>query len=413
MIASRRSVRLALLQLAGPPLTAIGRPGRTGARSSSRSGWSKSPRILLIRPDHLGDVLLATPVAAILRNALPEAQIEWLVGPWSAEIARRASTPADVLTLDFPGFTRKAKRSAVEPYTLLVREAARLRARRYEAALILRPDHWWGAMLAAAAGIPRRFGFSVQECFPFLTDTLPVPSGHVVRSNQELALLAARRLGGTVGPEPAMLAPIFPISEHDAAWAANLHATMGNATLPIVAIHPGTGAGVKTWLPERWTGVTRALTANHIARVVLTGGPGEQQLVEQIASGIDPSPTTLAGATTIGQLAALFARCDLVLGGDSGPLHLAAAVGTPTVRLYGPTDVGEFGPWPPDAEHVALVAGLACQPCRDLVAPPCGAHQAPPCLRAFDVDTVVAAATRLLASRSRWREPTTTRAESR
>src|SRR5688572_7575462 len=156
----RRAVRLAGLRLAGPPLAAVGRLTRRLIQPPDPSERGEPPRILLIRPDHLGDVLLATPAEAVLRAALPQAQIDWLVGPWSAEIARRAGGPGDVLTVDFPGFTRRPKASVAEPYLQLIREAARLRARHYDAALILRPDHWWGAMLAAAAGIPRRFGFS-------------------------------------------------------------------------------------------------------------------------------------------------------------------------------------------------------------------------------------------------------------
>jgi ADP-heptose:LPS heptosyltransferase len=352
--------------------------------------------VLLIRPDHLGDVLLASPAATLLQEALPDAQVDWLVGPWSAEIARGAGGTGTVLTLDFPGFGRRPKRSLLEPYRVLAREAVRLRRHSYGAALILRPDHWWGAMLAAAAGIPRRFGFSTPECQPFLTDTLPLPSGHAVRTNQDLARLAALRLGGAPPDDGAIAAPRYPVADDDAAFAARLLGRSEPRSGPIVAIHPGSGAPVKNWLPASWAEVCRALRASYGARIVLTGGPGEQALVESIADQLDCPPETLVDATTIGQLAALYARCDLVVGGDSGPLHLAAAVGVPTVRLYGPTDVREFGPWPLVESQVALVAGLPCQPCRNLLAPPCGVRELPPCMRALDASTVVAAAARLL-----------------
>jgi ADP-heptose:LPS heptosyltransferase len=311
-----------------------------------------------------------------------------------------------VLTLDFPGFTRQPKRSAVEPYAVLLHEAARLRDLSFDVALILRPDHWWGALLTSLAGIPRRFGFSVRECRPFLTDTLPIPTGHSVPANQSLAWLAALRLGGAAPDRRATRAPTFPVEAADAVWADTwlredeaLAAGVdggreGAGTL--VAIHPGTGAPVKNWLAGRWAEVARELQRRHGARVVLTGGAGERALVEQIAARVEPRPATLVGETTLGQLAALFSRCGLVVGGDSGPLHLAAAVGTPTVRLYGPTDVREFGPWPPGSEQIALVAGLPCQPCRNLVAPPCGATETPACMQALTPGTVLAAAESLL-----------------
>ena len=165
---------------------------------------------------------------------------------------------------------------------------------------------------------------------------------------------------------------------------------------PFMAVHPGSGAAIKSWPIARWAEVIRELREQYDANVVLTGGPGERELVREIAARLDAKPLTLAGETTLGQLAALFARCDLVIGGDSGPLHLAAAVGARTVRLYGPTDILEFGPWPRDDRQIALAAGLPCQPCRNLIAPPCGAVELPACLRAITPETVLDATGQLL-----------------
>jgi len=396
---TRHAARLALLRLAGRPVAGLGRLGRPAVEAG------RTPRILLVRPDHLGDLLLATPTATVLREALPEARIDWLVGPWNRELACRAGGPADVLTLEFPGFTRRSKASAVEPYALLVREAARLRAHAYDAALILRPDHWWGAMLASVAGIPRRFGYSVAECTPFLTDTLPPPSGrhqHAVRANQTLARLAAARLSGRP-PTRLLYDPHFAVRPDELDWArAWIAASFGGQTSEgrVVALHPGSGAILKNWLPERWAELVRCLRADHGARVFVTGGPGDREGVESIAAHLDSRPPVLIGETTLGQLAALFASADLVLGCDSGPLHLAAAVGARTIRLYGPTDPVEFGPWAPRdeaAQHRAVAAALPCQPCRALVGPPCGAVAQPACMQAIGVRDVLRASNEILA----------------
>jgi lipopolysaccharide heptosyltransferase II len=409
----RDSIRQAGLRLAGPLVVAAGRQARTGADLPD-SVTARAPRVLLVRPDHLGDMLLAAPAAWVLADALPNSTIDWLVGPWAADIARRCGGPGDVLTVSFPGFTRQTKASALEPYRLLAREAARLRARRYDAALILRPDHWWGAMLAAAAGIPRRFGYAVAECLPFLTDLLPLPSGrqqHAVPTNQGLARLAAIRLSGAAVPKD-IRRPRYPVDDADLAWARDwLAAQCGYVPSgsfngaqrttsggPLVVLHPGSGAVLKNWSSERWAKVVSELRAQTGARVVVTGGPAERDLVAAVIAGLDPPPPVLAGSTTLGQLAALFASAALVLGGDSGPLHLAAAVGTPSVRVYGPTDIAEFGPWPPGPQQVALSANLSCQPCRALVDPPCGAVEQPACLTAITVGAVVAAARRVLAA---------------
>ena len=105
-------------------------------------------------------------------------------------------------------------------------------------------------------------------------------------------------------------------------------------------------------------------------------------------------PLVLAGQTSLVQLGALAERCVLALGTDSGPLHLAAALGTPTVRLYGPTDPALFGPWGKPTDHVVLTSQLPCRPCGNLVAPPCGARCTPPCLTRIATGSVVEAALR-------------------
>jgi ADP-heptose:LPS heptosyltransferase len=402
---SRREARLALLRLAARPTAGLGRLRRR------RSPWGRPPRILLMRPDHLGDLLLAGPAAAVLREALPGAQVDWLVGPWSAEMARRAGhldRAGVVRTLDFPGFTRRPKRSAVEPYAALWQAAAQLRAEQYDAALILRQDHWWGAMLASLAGIPRRFGYAVPECLPFLTDTLPIPSGahrHAVRTNQALARLAGSRLSGQP-PVRSLLDPSFTTSPDEQVWArAWLSDHLPSGPTQIIAIHPGAGAPIKQWLPEGWAEVARAMRDRFDARIFLTGGPGEHDLVEQVAARLDPRPPSIVGASTIGQLAALFEACDLVFGCDSGPLHLATAVSTMTVRLYGPTDDQEFGPWSRDRHrwpigHRSVGHGTACplwiQPCGYLADPPCGFAEHPPCMREIAPAAVASAAIELL-----------------
>jgi ADP-heptose:LPS heptosyltransferase len=127
----------------------------------------------------------------------------------------------------------------------------------------------------------------------------------------------------------------------------------------MVAIHPGSNASIKLWTPEGWAAVTRWLLARG-AMVVFTGTKGEQPLIEAIRQQLSPeeqaAAPSLAGQTSLGQLAALFATLALVLGVDNGPLHLATAVSTPTLRLYGPSDETLWGPWGPTTHHRVLRA---------------------------------------------------------
>jgi heptosyltransferase-2/heptosyltransferase-3 len=328
-----------------------------------RRAVAASPRnVLLIRPDHLGDLLLLTPALGALRRALPDARITLLVGPWSADVVRGASYVDDVLTCPFPGFERRPKESLLAPYRLLADEAARLRPGGFDTAVVLRFDHWWGAWLAAQAGIPRRVGYDLPETRPFLTEALAyAPDRHETLQNLRLLRAVAP------GVEPDLGPASYPVAEADRAWADIWLAEQRKQPgAPLVAVHPGAGAAVKQWPAERWAAVARRLIQACGAEVVVTGGPGERALADAFNSALGLPALDAAGKTTLGQLAALLGRCDLVLGSDSGPLHLAVAVGAPTVHLYGPVDAARFGPWGRPEHHAVLCTGWPCAPCNRL-----------------------------------------------
>jgi heptosyltransferase-2/heptosyltransferase-3 len=133
--------------------------------------------------------------------------------------------------------------------------------------------------------------------------------------------------------------------------------------------------------------------------VLLTGSQAEERLCAGIAERMESEALVLAGQTTLDQLAALFARCRLVLGPDSGPLHLAVAVGAPTVHLYGPVDTATFGPWGAPGRQRALTSAWPCIPCNRLdYGPDELAHH--PCVREIRVEQVLQAARRVLAEKS-------------
>lgn len=321
-------------------------------------------RLLLIRPDHLGDVLLSSPAFRALRSALPSAEIHALVGGWSAEVAAQFDALNYVLTVPFPGFSRTPKLNWRSPYVLAWRTARQLRRIGYSAAFILRPDHWWGAMVAHLAGIPRIIGYDVSEVRPFLTDALQHEREHAVRQN--LRLIEAY-LGQPISRPVYRFEP----TETDRAWVDGFLEEWGvSRGSDIIAIHPGSGTWVKRWDEKHWAFAADALADQVNATVVFTGADRELEMVRAIAGSMRHRPCIMVGDTRIGALAALFARSRIVLGPDSGPLHLAVAVGTPTVTLFGPADPVEFGPWigaqtPPD-KHAVLTTAIACRPCRIL-----------------------------------------------
>jgi len=343
-------------------------------------------RILLIRPDHLGDVLLITPAIRALRAARPAAEIHALIGGWSADVVGAYPEIDLVLTLDFPGFTRAAKKSVQSPYQLALATANRLRRIGYSSAVILRPDHWWGALVAKLAGIPIRVGYDLPQVRGYLTESIPHEHQHAVRQN---ARLVARWTGLL---EDADLEYRFPVKAEDMAYVEGYLDEWGiTPSERLISIHAGSGTAVKQWPSDRWSIVADTLADQLDARIVLTGADHEVATAMHIAEAMSHQPIVMAGDTRIGQLSALFQRSILALGPDSGPLHLAAAVGTPTVTLFGPADPVEFRPWGPPERHTVLTSEMGCRPCRilDWSADNSEYH---PCVREITVAQVLDAA---------------------
>lgn len=369
-------------------------------------------RLLLIKPDHLGDVLLITPALRQLRQQHPQAWIVALVGPWSATILTHNPDIDTLITLPFPGFERRDTPDThpyslltvismrtwmlVRPYLRLAHYALLLRAGQFDTALVLRDDHWWGAALALLAGIPQRIGYAMPACRPFLSMALPwQPTMHV--SQQALTLCAATG-GMPYHPSQEMIALRYEPATTAIEWATTWLAAQGiGPATRLVVLHPGTGGATKLWLPERWAAVADALQAHPNVCLVLTGGPGEAPLVQDIVAEMRHPPLTLVGQTSVDQLAALFRHAALVLGVDSGPLHLAVSQNVPTLHLFGPSAVERFGPWGDSRQHVVLRANLWCSPCG--VFHVCPRHTDPPqCMEQLTVATVIQRAEQLLTT---------------
>jgi len=347
-------------------------------------------RVLLLRPDHIGDVLLTAPAVALLRASLPSAHLTYAVGPWSREAAEHGPAVDEFLVLPFPGFTRRRGAPSLAPYALLAREAVRLRQHSYDVAVVLRPDHWWGGLLALAAGIPVRVGGATLETSALLTHSrLQKPGEHWAEQALALAHLTLE-VCGAPPVEPTEVRP-FRTSEfanHEATAFWQRHALEARQ---VVAIQPSAGAPLKSWPVEHWVKLADRCIELDLA-VLLMGGPDDAPLLNAITQGMARTASATLYGQSLDVSAAVYARCRLLIGLDGGAAHLAAAVGTPTVRLYGPTPAEVFGPWPRAADQRVLVTPtLECVPCGSLESPPCGAVRLPACVLALGVDDVMKA----------------------
>jgi len=347
---------------------------------------SRRQKILVMRPDHLGDLLFLTPALRQIRQGIPEAQIVGLVGPWGKPVLARNPDLDRLITWEFPWFDRRPRSSPLAPYLSLLRLVARLRAERFDLALQFRADFWWGALAVRLAGVPERIGYGAPMVAPFLTTALPVRHGrHAVDENRALAAAITSPLADS--------RLVFPTTAAEKTQADRLLAPLGRR--PIIALQAGAGAPVKVWPPERLAQVGRSLADEWGVGVVVLGGPGEENLAGQVTSGLGPGALSLAGRTTLGELAAVLERCALAVGPDSGPLHLAVAVGTPSVHLYGPADSHRFGPWGSSEWHQVIASPRPCAPCNRLDFPLVTVPNHP-CLADISADHVLTVARDLL-----------------
>lgn len=371
-------------------------------------------KILVIRPDHLGDVLMITPALTLLRKALPNAEITVLVGPWGAPSLYNNPTVDRIQRCEFPGFSRQPKENMLSPYMYAVEQSRWLRIQKFDAVINLRYDFWWGGLLGYLADIPIRVGYDFPEAKGFLTHILPleqsvdnVPFGQTAQHSAALNLNLVHFFLQQYGLNPILNEADsrlrFGLTPHDetyikwllSEWDINRHDQL-------VAIHPGSGATLKLWTIEGFAAVADALSEKYGVKVILTGGENERALIKSIGKLCKVEPLTLDTSEWWGRLGALFARCNLVIGLDSGPLHLAVAVGTPTIHLFGPTDPAIFGPWGDPTRHkiVRTEVDLPCCPCGVLDFER-GCSKGGYCLRTIKNSQVLEAAEELLTKQTR------------
>ena len=467
-----------------------------------------SPRVLVILPGHLGDLIVATPALAWLRANLDGATVTILAGPWGRDVADHSPHVDAVETCRFPAFDRPipapfpdATNQGVEaaqrwgwpseasfnrgrggwagmafPFALpapvarlrnvatrairmwradrLLRLTAdRLRGR-FDAAIIGSTDFGWGAALVALAGIPVRVGTATPDASAFLTHTVPmdhVPIGAwtrgLPRRNSAAVLLdlidvttaalhpvstpsatrtpTARKwrdapsseLRLRYDPSDADTAEAnrawsslndFPVPPRPPEQASGVSGAEGpqirsdgaepanprlfgpdGAEQHLVVLHPVPGAAVKRWSPDRWATMIDRIHETYPARVILTGTASDRPEIEAIirACKSPVRPVSFAGMVRFGALGAFLPRARLVMGPDSGAIHLAAARRVPTLRLFGPTDAAVWGAWtgidplpiPPtgrllrdiqDVPVVHISSARGCAPCHRLSLPP-------------------------------------------
>lgn len=354
----------------------------------------RARRILIIKPSSLGDVVHALPFLRALRRHLPDHHLAWLAEEETAGLLEGHPDLDEVLVSG-------RRRWARQPFWAgtareVWRFARRLRAGRYDLVIDLQ-GLLKSAALTLLSGAPVRVGLSTGREGSRWALTHVVPATLEVHA-VERYLAVAEALGVPPGPREFVL----PAGQTEEAWVDEGLAGWGR---PLVVLHAAARWSSKRWEPERFARVADALATGLGATILLTGGASDGPLARAIASRMRAVPVDLTGRTDLRHLVALLRRADLMVTVDSGPMHIAAALGTPLIALFGPTDPRQTGPYVPregeggrGGRPVVLQHPVPCGPCLRRT---CPLPEERLCMRLLEADEVVEAAFALLERRVR------------
>lgn len=337
-------------------------------------------RILVVRLTALGDVLLATPAVRALREAHPQARIDWLTSAPYADLLEGLPFVDQVLRYD-PARDRGLAGSA--------RLWRSVRGRGYDAVIDLQRKPRT-VLLSMTSGAGKKLA-AHRRSFPALLAAglgrdRPLRGPH----QSQRALDALRRLlPGAAQPGPLQIG-LLPLVRAQA--EQEVDKLLGSARLPLVALAPGSAHATKRWGALRFAEVGRALSGSG-HELILVGGAADAPVLDELRAGLGALPAIDARWLQLPALAVLLSRCQLVVSNDSGPVHLAQAVGVPVVSVFGPTSPDRWGPRGEQARAISLQ--LACSPCTNHGGAICPlGHHA--CMRDLSAAPVLEAARALL-----------------
>ena len=354
-------------------------------------GRWKPPKILVVKLDHLGDVITALPVFPALREALPDARIDVLVGPWSRDLLEAQPGIDRILTYESKRFARKPQ--AGGGFWRRFRLMRGIGAHRYTHIVELRGDSWT-LLLPFLSGARHRVDRGTVRFDDWLERRIGSPKArqrppkHELETNLEI-----------IGPvvEDLVLPPTrveitIPEADRVALSRRARHMDIPEG-VPVVTLHPGAAWRPRAWRPERFAEVALELLNRYPGlHVCFVGSAADADIADKIATNVRSSSVHFLFDLKLLETAALIQRSVLFIGSDSGIAHLAAACGTPQITLFGPQDPQRFRPWSDRA--VVLHKRVPCFPCNQTkcVVP------SNPCVNLIFVEDVIRSAEAVLGT---------------
>ena len=309
-------------------------------------------KILLTRTDRIGDVVLSTPAIKAVRDKYPDAHIAFMVRPYAKDIVRGNPNLDEVIIYDKYGKERG--------FLSTVFFALALRKKKFDLAIMLHPTNRVH-LIAYLAGVPERVGYDRRLAF-LLTKKV----SHKKQEGKKHELEYTLDLLKVMEIEAKDRELFLPIHENDIKRIEKfLEEYHVGKEVTLIAVNPGASCPSKRWAPKNFAEVSDELAAKFKARILIVSDCANAEFAKSVAAGMKYEPVNLAGKTTVGELAALLSKCKLFVSNDSGPVHIASAVGTPVISIFGRKDPG-LSPrrWGPRGDKsVVFHKDVGCDPC--------------------------------------------------
>ncbi|MFA6349633.1 MAG: lipopolysaccharide heptosyltransferase II, partial [Candidatus Omnitrophota bacterium] len=356
-----------------------------GTRDEGRGTRDEFKRILVVRTDRIGDVLLSTPVLKGLRENFPHAYIAMMVSPYAKDVIEMSPFVDEVITYDKDVKHKSWLRS--------MKFSQKLKKRGFDLALILHPVNR-AHLITYFSGIKKRVGFDRKFGF-LLTDRIKHAKQEGQKHELEYNLDFLRYLG--IEPrDKKLFMPIKPESEEVVKQLLEKEGVAESDEL--LAVHAGASCISKIWPAERFAGVAEKLAKSRGMKVVIVAGPKDVNVSNDMVKRMSVPVVNLAGKTSVSQLASVLKRCRLFISNDSGPVHIASAVGTPVISIFGRNQKG-LSPkrWGPVGDRDKVLHKKT--DCIECLAHNCTRGFL--CLNSITVDEVVEAAEKILNNSSK------------
>ena len=343
----------------------------------------KYKKILIVRTDKIGDLVLSTPVIKAVRDAYPDSYIAAMVRPYAHEIIKDNPHLNEVITYE------KAKRGIGILNDL--KFILKLRKKKFDLALVLHPKNRTHIIMLLA-GIPERIGYN-KKLGRLLTKKIPHLKEYGLKHEIDYTLDIVRYIG--INPKEKKL--YVNVDKDADKRVGDIFVKNGiSKGDTVVAIHPGSSCGSKRWSVERFAKVADLLVEKYGAKIVIIAGPHDRIFGDKTAGSMKAKNTNLSGKTTVSDIVSILKRSSLFISNDSGPVHMACAIGTPTISIFGRSDRG-LSParWRPvGKKDIVLHKDVGCEIC---LAHNCKRGFA--CLEAITVKDAFEAAERILGAK--------------